>query len=167
MKKEDMLPEPQGLSDVSQFHRLFNLPVESTPIIPAEKRCKLRVSLLKEELEELKEAIDDNDLVEIADALADLQYVLSGAILEFGMGNCFKEIFEEVQRSNMSKACKTMEVALATQAHYKKEKDTDSFIEEKEGEFLVYRKEDKKVLKSIEYSPADIKRILEAQKKPA
>lgn len=167
MKNSDMLPEPNGLSDVSKFHKLFNLPIESNPLIPKEKRCELRVSLLKEELDELKDAIEDNDLVEVADALADIQYVLSGAILEFGMGTCFKEIFDEVQRSNMSKACKTMEVALATQEFYKREKDTDSFIEGKEGEFLVYRKGDKKVLKSIDYSPADIKGILEAQKKPA
>jgi len=153
--------EPNGLNDVAKFHDTFSLPILDTPQIPSKKRCELRISLLQEELDELKEAIADNDLVEVADALCDIQYVLSGAILEFGLADDFKGLFDEVQRSNMSKTCKTMEEAEATQAHYLKTKDTESFIEEKDGEFLVYRKSDKKVLKSIKYSPADMKGMVE------
>jgi len=155
--------EPNGLNDVAKFHETFSLPIEHQPIIPDEKRCELRVSLLQEELNELKEAIEANDLIEVADALCDIQYVLSGAILEFGLASDFKALFDEVQRSNMSKTCKTMEEAVATQKFYQETKGTSSFIEEKEGEFLVYREGDKKVLKSIKYSPADLKRILEKQ----
>jgi len=154
--------EPQGLNDVAKFHKTFGMPVLETPVIPDAKRCELRVSLLQEELNELKEAIENNDLVEVADALCDIQYVLSGAIHEFGMGPHFKSLFDEVQRSNMSKTCKTMEVAEATQKHYKETKDTDSVIEEKDGEFLVYREGDRKVLKSVEYSPADMKGMVES-----
>ena len=73
---------------------------------------------LLEELKELKEAIEENDLVEVIDALCDIQYVLSGAILEFGFAEKFKEMFDEVQRSNMSKVCKTEEEAVQTQKHY-------------------------------------------------
>lgn len=152
--------EPNGLNDVAKFHDTFSLPIEDNPIIPDAKRCELRVSLLQEELNELKEAIEDNDLVEVADALCDIQYVLSGAILEFGLASNFKTLFDEVQRSNMSKTCKTMDEALATQKHYLDTKGTTSFIEEKDGEFLVYREGDKKVLKSVKYSPADIKSII-------
>ncbi|MDF1699093.1 MAG: nucleoside triphosphate pyrophosphohydrolase family protein [Saprospiraceae bacterium] len=152
--------EPNGLNDVAKFHDTFSLPIEKNPIIPSEKRCELRVSLLQEELNELKEAIEDKDLVEIADALCDLQYVLSGAILEFGLASKFKTLFDEVQRSNMSKTCKSMEEAVATQKHYMETKGTNSFIEEKDGEFLVYREGDKKVLKSINYSPADLKKSI-------
>jgi len=152
--------EPNGLNDVSKFHETFSLPILETPTIPDAKRCELRVSLLQEELNELKEAIATDDLVEVADALCDIQYVLSGAILEFGLGDQFKALFDEVQRSNMSKTCKTMEEAEATQKHYLDTKGTESFIEEKDGEFLVYRAGDKKVLKSIKYSPADIKGML-------
>ena len=152
--------EPNGLNDVAKFHDTFSLPIEEKPIIPSAKRCELRISLLQEELNELKEAIEDNDLVEVADALCDLQYVLSGAILEFGLASNFKTFFDEVQRSNMSKTCKTMEEAQATQKHYLEKKGTSSFIEEKDGEYLVYREGDKKVLKSIKYSPADLKKIL-------
>ncbi|MEE9437427.1 MAG: nucleoside triphosphate pyrophosphohydrolase family protein [Saprospiraceae bacterium] len=153
--------EPNGLNDVAKFHDTFSLPILEKPIIPSKDRCALRISLLQEELNELKEAIENDDLVEVADAFCDIQYVLSGAILEFGMGDDFKTMFDEVQRSNMSKTCKTMDEAIATQKHYQATKNTESIIEKKEGEFLVYRKEDKKVLKSVKYSPADIKSILE------
>ncbi|MBP7357533.1 MAG: nucleoside triphosphate pyrophosphohydrolase family protein, partial [Cloacibacterium sp.] len=87
MKKID------SLNQVAEFHRTFNAPILETPQIPSKERCELRVSLLQEELNELKQAIEDNDLVEIADALCDLQYVLSGAVLEFGLGEKFVELF--------------------------------------------------------------------------
>jgi predicted HAD superfamily Cof-like phosphohydrolase len=68
-----------SLNQVAEFHRTFKHPVLDQPAIPSEERCRLRVALLAEELEELKEAIEDQDIVEIADALCDIQYVLSGA----------------------------------------------------------------------------------------
>ena len=152
--------EPNALNLVARFHRLFGLPVLDEPEVPSADRCRLRVSLLEEELEELKEAIIDNDIVAIADALADLQYVLSGAILEFGLADKFASLFNEVQRSNMSKACETEDDALRTREYYLKEKETESYTERKNGQFLVYRKEDGKVLKSINYSEADLQSIL-------
>jgi len=130
-----------------------------TPAIPSEERCRLRVSLIEEELRELREAIDRKDLVEVADALCDIQYVLSGAVLEFGLKDKFCELFEEVQRSNMSKACQTEEEAKATQAHYLA-KGVKSYYRETDGLFLVYREGDDKTLKSVRYSPADLKGIL-------
>lgn len=154
------MEEPKALNSVAEFHKTFKHPILDSPQIPSEDRCKLRVSLIAEELKELEEAIADNDLVEIADALADIQYVLSGAILEFGMGGKFKKLFDEVQRSNMSKTCKTMEEAEATREHYQQRDGTESYIEESDGHFLVYRKEDNKTLKSVNYSPADLKSIL-------
>jgi len=147
------------ISNVEQFHRTFSQPVLETPQIPDEKRCELRVSLLQEELNEFKEAIEQNDLVEVADALCDIMYVLSGAIIEFGMKDKFDELFNEVQRSNMSKACATMEEAEATVAHYQKQ-GTNSQIKPSNGKFNVYREGDQKVLKSVNYSPADLKSIL-------
>jgi predicted HAD superfamily Cof-like phosphohydrolase len=154
--------EPKGLNNVSEFHELFGLPVLDHPQIPSPERCTLRVSLLQEELDELREAIAQNDIVGIADALSDLQYVLSGAVLEFGLGAKFSALFEEVQRSNMSKACKTLDEAELTQQHYLHNKQTNSVIEEKNGEYLVYREEDRKVLKSIYYSEVDLEKVLKA-----
>lgn len=154
------IDEPKALSSVADFHDTFNLPVLENPTIPDLSRTRLRINLLEEELAELKEAIDNDDLVEVADAFCDIQYVLSGAILEFGLADKFKTLFDEVQRSNMSKTCKTMDEALATQKHYRENKGMESRIEERNGEFLVYRIDDGKVLKSINYSPADIKGLL-------
>lgn len=153
--------EVNALNDVAEFHTTFKHPVLEAPTIPPQNRCELRVSLIREELKELEEAIAQNDLVEIADALCDIQYVLSGAILEFGLANKFKELFDEVQRSNMSKACKTEAEAEATMKHYRENKETDCFFEEHNEQYLVYRVGDKKTLKSVNYSPAELKLILE------
>lgn len=120
----------------------------------------MRVALLREELAELEAAIADNDLVEVADALCDLQYVLSGAILEFGLGEQFRSLFDEVQRSNMSKVCRTREEAEATAAYYAKERGEEAFIEPSGSYWLVYRKRDRKTLKSINYSPAALRKLL-------
>jgi predicted HAD superfamily Cof-like phosphohydrolase len=116
--------------------------------------------LLQEELNEFQKAIADGDLVEVADALCDLQYVLAGAVLEFGLGEKFPTLFNEVQRSNMSKTCATREEAEATLEYYKNERGTEGYIREIEGVFLVFRQDDHKTLKSINYSPAQLAAIL-------
>lgn len=149
-----------SLNQVSEFHKTFKHPVLDTPQIPSAERCALRVSLIQEELNELQQAIQDKDIVEVADALCDIQYVLSGAVLEFGLGDKFVTLFNEVQRSNMSKACVSQEEAQQTVDYYQNEKGTEAYFVEKEGKFLVYRKEDNKTLKSINYSPANLKKII-------
>ena len=145
---------------VEEFHKTFKAPILESPQIPSKERCDLRVSLLQEELNELKQAIEDNDLVEIADALADLQYVLSGAILEFGLKDKFNMLFDEVQRSNMSKACNSQQEALATLSHYKQKDGTEGRYEELNGKYIVYRSADNKILKSVGYSPASLQDII-------
>ncbi len=150
-----------ALNQVAEFHRTFKAPILDSPQIPGAKRAKLRYDLLAEELREFQEAIDNQDLVEAADALCDIQYVLSGAVLEFGLGKKFVALFNEVQRSNMSKACSTYEEAEATTKFYLAKDGTESYIEEDNGKFLVFRKADNKVLKSVNYSAADLKGILE------
>ena len=155
------MKEPQALNQVAEFHRTFKHPILDSPQIPSEKRCRLRVALLREELKELEAAIEDRDMVEIADALCDIQYVLSGAILEFGLGEKFQELFEEVQRSNMSKSCDTLEEAEETIRHYRENYDTICHVEKSDGHYLVYRTEDQKTIKSVNYSPADLRSILE------
>jgi len=149
-----------ALNQVAEFHKTFNAPILDKPQIPSPERCELRISLLQEELNELKEAIADNNIVEIADALCDLQYVLSGAVLEFGLGHKFVELFNEVQRSNMSKACANQQEADETIAYYR-EKGEIAFSEISGNKINVHRKSDYKVLKNIHYSPADLKSILE------
>jgi predicted HAD superfamily Cof-like phosphohydrolase len=148
-----------SLNQVAEFHRTFKHPILDTPQIPAEDRCRLRVALLAEELKELEVAILEKDIVEIADALCDLQYVLSGAVLEFGLGEKFRELFDEVQRSNMSKACATVEEAEATVAHYQAQ-GTDCYFRADGDKYLVYRTIDNKTLKNVNYSPANLVGIL-------
>ena len=150
-----------ALNQVAEFHKTFNAPILEKPQIPSKERCELRVSLLQEELNELKEAIADNDMVEIADALCDLQYVLSGAVLEFGLGEKFVTLFEEVQRSNMSKACATQQEADETIAFYK-EKGQDAYSQISGDKINVHRVSDQKILKNKYYSPADLKSIIKA-----
>jgi predicted HAD superfamily Cof-like phosphohydrolase len=152
--------EANALNSVAEFHHTFKHPIEPNPLIPAVERCKLRVALLAEELKELEEAIKDQNIIEVADALCDLQYVLSGAILEFGLGNKFGELFAEVHRSNMSKACISPQEAAQTIEYYKKKDGTESYFIESDGKFLIYRKEDNKTLKSIHYEPARLEAIV-------
>ncbi|GAB1462879.1 pyrophosphohydrolase domain-containing protein [Pedobacter sp.] len=149
-----------ALSQVAEFHQTFKHPIIAEASIPSKNRSQLRIDLIAEELKELQEAVENNDLVEVADALCDLQYVLAGAVLEFGLGNKFKTLFDEVHRSNMSKACKTITEAEQTIAHYKQKDNVEAYFKEVEGLYLVYRKGDDKTLKSVNYSPANIKGLL-------
>lgn len=151
---------PDSLSLVAEFHRTFKHPILNNPAIPSEERCKLRVALIAEELKELEVAILEKDVVEVADALCDIQYVLSGAILEFGLADKFKALFEEVQRSNMSKACVSEDEAKLTVEFYLKKDGTECYYKEEAGKWLVYRKSDNKTIKSINYSPANLESVL-------
>jgi predicted HAD superfamily Cof-like phosphohydrolase len=154
------MTQPDSLNLVAEFHRTFKHPILDAPAIPAEDRCKLRVALLAEELKELEVAILEKDIVEVADALCDLQYVLSGAILEFGLGGKFKELFEEVQRSNMSKVCHSEDEAKETVSYYLKKDGTECYYKNEGNKWLVYRKSDNKTIKSVKYSPADLEGIV-------
>jgi len=156
--------EIQALTGVLEFHKKFDAYIGKSPEIPDQKTCELRINLLQEELNELKEAIKNNDIVEAADALMDLQYVLSGAIISFGLHNIASDLFEEVQRSNMSKLCKDEEEAQKTVNFHEKKGGLGCYIIELDnGQFSVKRIVDNKQMKSINYSPCDLKSIIEKQ----
>lgn len=156
------MKHPEALELVAEFHRTFHHPILPAPAIPDERRCRLRVALLAEELKEMEHAIEQKDLVGVADALCDLQYVLSGAILEFGLQGRFKALFEEVQRSNMSKVCHSEEEAQRTVEFYKKKDGTECYYKREGNNWLVYRQQDNKTIKSINYSPANLEAILQS-----
>jgi predicted HAD superfamily Cof-like phosphohydrolase len=86
---------------VKNFMQTFGQEVKNKPSFSSEKINNLRYNLIKEELEELKEAIDKKDIIEVADALTDILYVTYGAGHAFGIN--LNDCFEEVQQSNMSK----------------------------------------------------------------
>ena len=86
---------------VGTFMKTFGQEVKTKPSLSTEKINKLRIDLIKEELEELTEAMNNKDLLEVADALTDILYVTYGAGHAFGID--LDQCFEEVQNSNMSK----------------------------------------------------------------
>ncbi|MFC2110193.1 hypothetical protein ACFLRU_05340 [Bacteroidota bacterium] len=89
---------------VKKFHESFKLGVKQTPTADlGVAKNKLRFNLMAEENEEYLEAANNNDLVEVADALGDMLYILCGTIIEHGMQHKIEEVFNEIQRSNMSK----------------------------------------------------------------
>ncbi len=149
------------LEKVEEFQITFKSPVLPSPTLIDKQRAALRIQLIQEELDELKEAVANDDLVEVADALADLQYVLSGTILEFGMKDEFNNMFAEVHRSNMSKVCKDYDEAITTESYYINERKTLCYSEGlKDGSYLIFRSSDDKILKSINYSPAELSQFL-------
>ncbi|CAM3701554.1 nucleoside triphosphate pyrophosphohydrolase family protein [Flavobacterium gelidilacus] len=92
------------LEAVAEFHTSFGLEVSNE--MKADlgiSKNELRFNLMKEENEEYLEAVQNNDLTEIADALGDMLYILCGTILEHGLQHKIEAVFEEIQRSNMSK----------------------------------------------------------------
>ncbi len=92
------------IAAVHAFHTAFKLNIQNNPTVTiSEERKKLRFELMKEENEEYLEAAQNNDLVEVADALGDMLYILCGTIIEHGMQDKIEEVFNEIQRSNMSK----------------------------------------------------------------
>ncbi|WP_103070791.1 pyrophosphohydrolase domain-containing protein [Aquimarina sediminis] len=92
------------IAAVQEFHTSFKLGYKNEPIADlGEAKNTLRFNLMKEENEEYLEAAQSNDLVEVADALGDMLYILCGTIIEHGMQHKIEEVFNEIQRSNMSK----------------------------------------------------------------
>ena len=90
-----------NFNKVGTFMKTFGQEVKTKPSFSSDKINKLRIDLIKEELDELKEAMDNNDLLEVADALTDILYVTYGAGHAFGID--LDKCFDEVQNSNMSK----------------------------------------------------------------
>lgn len=148
---------------VNLFMKTMGQEMPDEPCIPSEKIQNLRSSLIAEENEEISNAANDGNLIEVADGLCDLLYVTLGAFTAYGFSpELVEELFNEVQRSNMSKVCKTEEEATQTSLHYHTQDPPIPVFREKHGEFwVIARLSDRKVLKSINWSEPDLKSILE------
>jgi len=180
----ELIPEDK-VESVALFHSTYGQPINNSYMPPNLDRLVLRLSLIFEELTELAEAMGgrpklglhmmmqdkvsewgmadkfaaDYDIIEVADALADLEYVLNGTILEAGLRNKFDSIFAEVQASNMSKTCKTKEDAIISVEAYKMN-DIETRYEQVGDVFVIFRKDDDKVLKGKDYFEPKIKELL-------
>lgn len=91
------------LDAVSEFHETFKVEQNDSPTLLSEEDWILRHKLMKEENQEYLDACAENDLVEVADALGDQLYILCGTILKHGLQHKIEEVFDEIQKSNMSK----------------------------------------------------------------
>jgi len=92
------------INAVKEFHTAFEIGHSDAPIASlGESKNRLRYNLMKEENEEYLEAVQNDDIVEIADALGDMMYILCGTIIEHGLQHKIEAVFDEIQRSNMSK----------------------------------------------------------------
>ena len=118
-------------TDVRDFHQAFGQRIGEKPEFPSEDERELRISLLSEEFYEYRHAEEANDLIEVADALADIIYIACGTAVSYGIP--LDDVFAEVHRSNMAKLV--------------------------DGK--VIRREDGKVQKPEGWMPPDVKRILE------
>lgn len=92
------------IESVKKFHNTYKLGYSETPIANlGNSKNKLRFSLMSEENGEYLEAANNDDIIEVADALGDMLYILCGTIIEHGMQDIIEDVFDEIQRSNMSK----------------------------------------------------------------
>lgn len=91
------------IDHVTKFHEAFGHPINTEPSLLTLPQYKLRFELMKEENEEYLEACEAGDIVEVADALGDQLYILCGTLVAHGLQHKIVEIFDEIQRSNMSK----------------------------------------------------------------
>lgn len=93
----------EHLKLVAAFHKKFQAPILDTPSLISDDQCQHRYRLMKEEVEEYKQGIENRDLPNIAKELADTLYTVYGTILEHGLQDKMDEVFKEVHNSNMSK----------------------------------------------------------------
>lgn len=148
------------LDQVTEFMAVMGQHMPDSPQVPPVKVVDLRQTLIAEENQELLDAANVDDIVEVADALCDLLYVVLGAFKAYGFSKeLVEELFDEVQSSNMSKSCKTAEEAAATEDKYNEEGIATVTL--KIGEYwTVSRASDNKVLKSINFREPDLISIL-------
>ena len=121
------------IRQVTQFNESFGVEINTLPTHLDEETSALGIRLMREEVDEYEEAIENDDMVEIADALVDQLFILTGNVIKHGLQDVVSELFDEVYLSNMSKL--------------------------EDGE--VIRRDDNKILKGKFYFKPAIKRILE------
>ena len=132
------MSKKDSLACVHEFHTVYGAALKDSPDVSDKALNDFRVRLLQEELDELKEALANGDVVETLDALTDLQYVLDGAFLSFGLHPVKHAAFAEVHRSNMSKLGR----------------DGKPILRESDG----------KVLKGPDFTPPDLAQFIKDKK---
>jgi hypothetical protein len=149
------------VSEVEEFNATMGKPNNYEPVIPEKKEWMFVYDFILEELEEYKHACETGDIVEVLDALCDIAYVSigNGAMLH-GLKDKLWDAYQEVQASNMSKACISEEEAQQTVERRSQEQNEPCHYEKVGEYFIVYRTRDKKVMKNINYFRPNLKKFL-------
>ena len=145
------------VSEVEEFNAIMGKPNNYNPVIPDEKEWMFVYNFILEELEEYKHACETNNIVEVLDALCDITYVSlgNGAMLH-GLKDKVWPAYQEVQASNLSKACSSEEEAQETVRVRSAEQKEPCHYEQVGRYYIVYRTRDRKVMKSINYFKPDL-----------
>jgi len=156
--KENYVP---FVSEVEEFNAIMGKPNNYTPVIPEEKEWMFVYNFILEELEEYKHACETGDIVEVLDALCDITYVSlgNGAMLH-GLKDKVWPAYQEVQASNLSKACTSEEEAQETIRVRSAEQEEPCHFEKIGNYYIVYRTRDRKVMKNINYFRPNLKQFL-------
>ena len=145
------------VSEVEEFNAIFGKPNNYEPTIPAKAEWEFVYNFILEELEEYRQACEDGNIVEVLDALCDITYVsLGNGVMLHGLKDKIWPAYQEVQASNLSKACSTEEEAAQTVTVRAEEQGEPCHYEKVNGKFIVYRTRDRKVMKSVNYFRPDL-----------
>ena len=147
--KKDYVP---FISEVEEFNAVMGKPNNYNPVIPDEKEWMFVYNFILEELEEYKHACETGNIIEVLDALCDITYVSlgNGAMLH-GLKDKVWPAYQEVQASNLSKACSSEEEAQDTVRVRSEEQKAECHYEKVGDYYIVYRSSDKKVMKNLNY----------------
>jgi len=145
------------VSEVEEFNAIMGKPNNYTPNIPDKNEWMFVYNFILEELEEYKHACETGNIVEVLDALCDITYVSlgNGAMLH-GLKDKVWPAYQEVQASNLSKACISEEEAQETIRVRTQEQKTACHYEEVGEYYIVYRSSDRKVMKNVNYFRPDL-----------
>jgi len=149
------------ISEVQEFNSVMNKDWQNrdTPTIN-KKDADFVISFIKEELQELEDAVENKNIVEILDAILDITYVgLGNGAMVFGLKDKIWKGYQEVQASNLSKICKTEDEAKHTVQVRSEEQGEPCHYEHTEYGYVVYRSSDMKVMKSVNYFRPNLKKF--------
>ena len=148
------------VNEVEEFNATMGKPNNYDPIIPEKKEWQFVYDFILEELEEYKHACETGDIVEVLDALCDIAYVsLGNGTMLHGLKDKIWPAYQEVQGSNMSKACSNEEDAQATVVKRSAEQKEPCHYEKVGDYYIVYRTRDRKVMKNVNYYRPDLKQF--------
>lgn len=150
------------LEDIHTFNVTFHKPESDVPVIP--ENYQFILDTVQEEKDELEEAFKNKDIVEVADALADLLYFVGNGILATGLTDRFQSIWNEVQASNMSKVCRSEEEAQKSVEYMQNLKGVPYYYKQWSDEqgkpyWIVYRVSDDKAGKCCNWFHPDLKQF--------